>query len=149
MSACTAPFLCVVCFVVCDMSEPAPEYGPDFWVKACGGKYLVTSKIGIHWTLAELIYDKYCSPNDAVTRGTCTTFLRRGISTMDASMAYACDAPIGELRTAHLEPILQKALEMRADKRHNWAKAAAEALLPNTQFPPIANVAKVQVVRSA
>ena len=44
------------------MSEPSPEYGPDFWVKACGGKYLVTAKIGVHWTLAELIYDKYCRP---------------------------------------------------------------------------------------
>ena len=42
--------------------EPSPEYGPDFWVKACGGKYLVTAKIGVHWTLAELIYDKYCRP---------------------------------------------------------------------------------------
>ena len=20
------------------MSEPSPEYGPDFWVKACGGQ---------------------------------------------------------------------------------------------------------------
>ena len=63
-----APFLCVVCFAVCDMSEPSPEYGPDFWVKACGGKYLVTSKIGVHWTLAELIYDKYCRPNVDITR---------------------------------------------------------------------------------
>ena len=44
------------------MSEPSPEYGRDFWVKACGGKYLVTAKIGVHWTLAELIYDKYCRP---------------------------------------------------------------------------------------
>ena len=63
-----APFLCVVCFAVCDMSEPSPEYGPEFWVKACGGKYLVTSKIGVHWTLAELIYDKYCRPNFNITR---------------------------------------------------------------------------------
>ena len=59
-----APFLCVVCFAVCDMSEPSPEYGPDFWVKACGGKYLVAAKIGVHWTLAELIYDKYCRPGE-------------------------------------------------------------------------------------
>ena len=29
---------------------------------------------------------------------------------MDASMAYACAATIGEFRTAHLEPILRKAL---------------------------------------
>ena len=64
---------------------------------------------------------------------------------MDASMVYACDAPVGEFRTAHLEPILRKALEMRADKRHNWAKDAVEALLPNAQFPPGANVTKVQV----
>ena len=29
---------------------------------------------------------------------------------MDASMAYACAATIGEFGTAHLEPILVKAL---------------------------------------
>ena len=56
----------------CDMSEPSPEYVPDFWVKACGGKYLVTAKIGLHWTLAELIYDKYCRPGK-VPRGGCQT----------------------------------------------------------------------------
>ena len=53
---------------------------------------------------------------------------------MDASMAYACAATIGEFRTAHLEPILRKALEMRADKRPMWAKDTAEALLPNVSL---------------
>ena len=46
------------------MCEPSPEYGPDFWVKACGGKNLVTARIEVHWTLAELIYDKYCRPSN-------------------------------------------------------------------------------------
>ena len=69
-----APFLRVVCFAVCDMSEPSPEYGSDFWVTACGGKYLVTAKIGVHWTLAELMYDKYCRPGN-VPVSTCTTCL--------------------------------------------------------------------------
>ena len=62
------------------MSEPSPEYGPAFWVKACWGKYLVTAKIGVHWTLAELICDnivvdmvilllrRYCRPNGNITR---------------------------------------------------------------------------------
>ena len=63
---------------------------------------------------------------------------------MDASMVYVCDAPVGEFGTAHLQPISRKALEMRAEQRHNWAKDTAEALLPNAQFPPVANVAKVQ-----
>ena len=67
---------------------------------------------------------------------------------MDASMAYACAATIGEFRTAHPEPILRKALEMRADKRPMWAKDTAEALLPNAEFPPGATVAKVQAAAS-